>query len=203
MTNDTSTPEKERDFWGAFKNFAIVFSFIVNLILVLVLLISPAPALMAKGQIVDPLLGNLDAAFAALGDTVINSTVKVDHMLPVQFDLPLKQGTKVVLTEPVPLQAKATFFLPDGGGAINGTVSLNLPEGMALPVNLDLMVPVSSTIPVLIDVPVEIPLDKAGMGPAIKKLRDVFHPLIEFLQTIPNTPAEALGLKADQDSQNP
>jgi hypothetical protein len=55
----------------------------------------------------------------------------------------------------------------------------------------------------LIDVPVEIPLDEAGMGPAIKKLRDVFRPLIEFLQTIPNTPAEALGLRADQDSQSP
>ncbi len=200
---DASTPKKERKFWEAFKNFAIVFSFIVNLILVLVLLISPAPALMAKGQIVDPLLGKLDAAFAALGETEIKSTVKVDHMLPVQFDLPLKQETQVVLTEPVPLQAKATFFLPNGGGAINGTVSLNLPQGMALPVNLDLMVPVSSTIPVLIDVPVEIPLDEAGMGPAIKQLRDVFRPLIKFLQTIPNTPAEALGLKAEQDSPNP
>jgi hypothetical protein len=200
---DASTPKREHRFWEAFKNFAIVFSFIVNLVLVLVLLISPAPAMMAKGQIVDPLLGNLDAAFAALGDTKIKSTVKVDHMLPVQFDLPLKQGTQVVLTEPVPLQAQATFFLPDGGGAINGTVSLNLPKGMALPVNLDLMVPVNATIPVLIDVPVEIPLDEAGMGPAIKQLRDVFRPLIEFLQTIPDTPAEALGLKAEPDLPNP
>ncbi len=195
MADESSAPEEKRNFWEAFKNFAIIFSFIVNFVLILVLLLSPAPALMAKGQIVDPLLGNLDAAFAALGETRIVSTVKVDHMLPVEFDLPLDRDTKVILTEAVPLQANATFFLPGGGGAINGTVSLNLPEGMALPVHLDLMVPVSSTIPVLIDVPVEIPLDEAGMGPAIEQLRDVFRPLIEFLGTLPDSPAQALGLK--------
>jgi len=189
---EESTPKKKRNFWEAFKNFAIIFSFIVNFILVLVLLLSPAPIFMAKSQIAEPLLNDLDAAFVALGETIIRSTVKVDHMLPVQFDLPLKQNSVVVLTQPVPLQATTTFMLPGGGGAINGTVSLYLPTGMELPVALDLMVPVSATIPVLIDVPVEIPLDEAGMGPAIQQLRDVVGPLNAFMQTLPDSPGEVL-----------
>jgi len=177
--------------WKAFKNFAIVFSFVTNLVLVIIvlLLIVPPPGIVikAKDQIVEPLLGNLDGAFAALGDTDINTTVQINHQLPVQFDLPLKQNSVVVLTEAVPLQATTTFMLPGGGGAINGTVSLNLPVGMKLPVSLDLNVPVNATIPVVMQVPVAIPLDEAGMGPAITQLRGVFMPLIDLLAATPDS----------------
>ena len=184
--------KKRRHFGAAFKNFAIIFSFIVNIILVLVLLISPFPALVIVNGFVEPLLGDLDNAFAALGDTKIETNVDLQQPLDIQFDLPLEQDTNVVLTEPVPLQANATFFLPGGGGAINGTVSLSLPEGMELPVSLSLLVPVETTIPVTMDVPVEIQLDEAGMGPAIEQLRGVFEPLNEMLDQLPDYPKESL-----------
>lgn len=184
--------KKRRSFGAAFKNFAIIFSFIVNVILVLVLLISPFPTLVVVNGFVEPLLGDLDNAFAALGDTKIETNVDLQQPLDIQFDLPLEQDTNVVLTEPVPLQANATFFLPGGGGSINGTVSLSLPEGMQLPVSLSLLVPVETTIPVTMDVPVEIQLDEAGMGPAIEQLRGVFEPLNEMLDLLPNYPQERL-----------
>jgi hypothetical protein len=189
-----SPPEgkKKRSFGEAFKNFAITFSFIVNVILVLVLLISPFPTLVIVNGFVEPLLGDLDNAFAALGDTKIETNVDLQQPLDIRFDLPLEQDTNVVLTEPVPLQANATFFLPGGGGSINGTVSLSLPEGMQLPVSLSLMVPVETTIPVQMDVPVEIQLDEAGMGPAIEQLRGVFAPVNELLDLLPNYPQERL-----------
>ncbi len=186
------TKSKRFSFWGAFKNIAIIFSFTVNFILVLVLLLSPAPLFMAKNQIAEPILNDLDAAFVALGETVISQTIIVDTTIPISFTLPLKQDTNVILVAPVPLQAPATFYLPGGGGAINGTVSLSLPTGMTLPVNLNMDIPVSSTIPVVIDVPVRLNLSEAGMQPAIDELRGVFSPINVALQSLPDSPEEIL-----------
>ncbi len=192
MTEQAQQPKSPRRYWEAFKNFAIIFSFIVNFVLVIVLLLSPGPIFRAKVEIVEPLLLNLDGAFAALGDTRIETTVHIQDTMPVVFDLPLNQQTPVVLIEDVPLQANATFLLPGGGGAINGTVSLNLPKGLALPVALSMTVPVSTTVPVVMEVPVEIPLSEAGMAPAIEQLRAVFRPITEFLQGLPNSLSETL-----------
>jgi hypothetical protein len=178
--------------WNAFKNIAIVFSFIVNIILVMVLLLSPEPLFMAKSQVAEPLLSDLDSAFAALGETRIVSTVYITDTMPVVFDLPLAQITQVVLVEPVPLQAQTTFVFPGGGGAIHGVVHLSLPEGMALPVSLNMMVPVNTTVPVVMQVPVEIPLAEAGMAPAIEKLRAVFSPVTGVLQSLPDSTEELL-----------
>ena len=186
------TKSKRFNFWGAFKNVAILFSFTVNFILVLVLLLSPGPVLMAKSDIVEPLLGALDAAFVHLGETNISANVPVSTTMPVKFTLPLTQTTNVTLAAPVPLHMPATFFLPGGGGTINGTVSLNLPQGMVLPVILAMDIPVSTTIPVVIDVPVKLNLSEAGMQPAIDELRAVLGPLHATLQSIPNTPREIL-----------
>lgn len=176
-------------FWSAFKNFAIVFSFIVNFVLVLVLLLAIGPIFQIKQGTVEPLLDNLDNAFAGLGQTIIRTTVQIDDRLPVIFDLPLEQETQVVLTEEVPLQAYANFSLGPFG-SINGVVSLKLPKGMVLPVRLQMMVPVSTTVPVVMQVPVEIKLDEAGMGPAIENLRDVFRPLNKFVKSLPNSVQE-------------
>lgn len=179
-----------RAFWNAFKTVAIIFSFIVNFILVLVLLLSPEPIFMTKNEVAEPLLLNLDSAFAALGDTKIESTVNIEDTMPVVFDLPLAQNTNVVLVQPVPIEAPATFVWPAGGGAIHGRVQLVLPEGQVLPVSLNLMVPVSTTVPVVMEVPVEIPLAEAGMAPAIEQLRAVFRPIGGALQSLPDSPEE-------------
>jgi len=194
MAEETVKPKWHftHHFWEAFKNIAIIFSFIVNFILILVLLLAPRPVFMAKSEIAEPLLGDLDSAFAALGETNIVTTVKLDKQLPVVFDLPLQQVTDVVLVQPVPLEAPATFYLPGGGGAINGTVSLNLPTGMVLPVYLNFNVPVSTTVPVVMDIPVTINLNESGMGPAITQLRGVFSPIQTTLQSLPNSPEEVL-----------
>jgi hypothetical protein len=105
----------------------------------------------------------------------------------------------VYLTESVPLNnLPAKFNLPGGGGVINGTVSLSLPQGMRLPIRLDMTVPVSTTIPVRMDVPVDetipiqmqvpvhIELGKAGLDPAVQDLRGVFLPVNELVQGLPD-----------------
>jgi len=144
--------ERLKNFWNAFKDIAILFSFVVNFVLVVTLLVISIPALHAtfalKTGMVEPLLNDLDAAFLGLGEATIDTTVQIDEPIPIQFNLPLdqpmpiefqlaiEQNTTVVLQQPVPLNAPAQFNLPGGGGVINGSVSMNLPVGMRLPVHL-------------------------------------------------------------------
>jgi len=190
--NSQAVKSEVKKIWSAFKTFAILFSFVVNFVLIIIVLLSPEPIFSTKSEIAEPLLLDLDSAFAALGDTTIQTTVQINHMLPISFDLPLQQQTSVILNEAVPLQVPATFYLPSGGGSINGVVSLALPSGQALPVTLDLTIPVESTIPVVFSLPVEIELYDAGMGPAIDQLRSVFAPITSFVQELPDSPQEVL-----------
>ncbi len=206
--------ERLKNFWNAFKDIAILFSFVVNFVLVVTLLVISIPALHAtfalKTGMVEPLLNDLDAAFLGLGEATIDTTVQIDEDIPIQFNLPLdqpmpinfqlaiEQNTTVVLQQPVPLNAPAQFNLPGGGGVINGNVSMNLPVGMRLPVHLSMVVPVSKTISVRINVPVSetiaiqipvqvhIKLGEAGMGPAVQELRGVFLPLKEQIEALPD-----------------
>jgi len=196
--------------WRAFVNIATVFSFLVNFVLVLVLLLLVGPLFQLKSGLVEPLLWNLDRAFEGLGQTDIETTVDVNEPIGIRFDLPLDQSldldfdleigqpTVVVLTEDVPLNVPATFTLPGFGGAINGTVSLDLPAGMQLPIRLDMVVPVENTIPVQMTVPVSetvpvqmtipvvIRLGEAGLDPAVQQLRDVFAPIRDWLESLPD-----------------
>jgi hypothetical protein len=207
--------ERATRFWNAFKNIAIVFSFAVNFVTILVLLMVALPTLRAvfaiKTGTIEPLLEDLDAAFVGLGEATIDTTVSVDEPIGIQFELPLDQPlpidfdlliaqpTDVYLTESVPLSnLPAKFNLPGGGGVINGSVSLSLPKGMRLPIRLDMTVPVSTTIPVRMDVPVDetipiqmqipvhIELGEAGLDPAVQDLRRVFQPVSEMIQGLPD-----------------
>jgi hypothetical protein len=207
--------QRLRHFWHAFKDVAIIFSFVVNFVLVAALLVVTVPAirgaLALKTGMVEPLLNDLDAAFVGLGESTIDTTIDIEQTTPISFTLPLSepltidfmleiaQNTDVVLQESVPLSGvPAQFSLPGGGGMINGSVSLALPVGMRLPVRLDMQVPVSKTIPVrmevpvdqqvdiAMDVPVEIRLGEAGLDPAVEDLRAVFRPLRERIEQLPD-----------------
>ena len=198
-----------------FQNFAITFSFIVNAVTIFLLVVGGFPAIQAglfvKDQTVEPLLSDLDAAFVQLGESEIVTDIDIDEEVDIRFNLPLdqpldidfpldiQQNTVVVLTKQVPLVAPATFYLPGGGGSINGTVSLNLPVNLQLPIRLDMTVPVTSTIPVQMNVPVDqkvpirmtvpvnIKLGEAGLDPAVQALRKAFVPLEKMVDGLPNS----------------
>jgi hypothetical protein len=190
MAEDTE--RRHWRFWNAFKNIAIVFSFVVNFVLLMVLLLSPGPIFMAKTQIAEPLLGELDQAFQDLGATDIVSTVHIAESPLIKFDLPIQQNIVVTLTEPVPLNVPASFVLPGGGGNINGTVFLKLPPGMRLPIDLRMTVPVSENVPITMTVPVTINLNEGGLEPAVLRLRNVVTPINSTLQSLPNSPQEVI-----------
>jgi len=201
-------------FWRAFKNVAIVFSFIVNFVLLILLLALLVPGVRAllvlRNGLLEPLVADLDGAFVSLGQATIDTTVQIDESIPIGFDLPLDerlpidfdlsidQDTIVILNEEVPLYAPARFTLPGGGGAINGQVSLSLPKGMNLPVRLSIVVPVSQTVPVQLnvpvstsvpiqmDVPVEIALGESGLDPVVGELRQALVPARRVVDRLPN-----------------
>lgn len=171
--------------WQAFKNFAIIFSFIVNFVLLLVLLLAAPLLIPIVDSVARPLVGGLSDSFVQMGEASIVRTIPVDDTIPVSFTLPLSTTTNVVLDQPVPLNVPASFNLPGGGGSINGSVSLELPEGMILPIRLNIDVPVSNTIPVQLDVAVDIPLQETELGRPFNTLQELFVPLDGFLQALP------------------
>lgn len=178
--------------WQAFKTFAIIFSFVVNFVLLLVLLLVAPIILPVLGIIVNPLVGGLTESFVQMGDASIVRTIQVDDQIPISFTLPLSTTTDVRLVESVPLNIPATFVLPDGGGQINGNVTINLPSGLILPVQLSLEVPVNQTIPVKLNVPGNIPLADTDLGVPFKNLRGLFEPLNALLSGLPGSNEELI-----------
>ena len=206
--------ERLKRFWNAFRDVAILFSFIVNFVLVVVLLVISVPALRMvfalKTGLVEPLVYGLDEAFIGLGEATIDTNVEIDESIPIEFDLPLdqqlpidfqlpiNQPTVVTLTGPVPLNLPAKFNLPGGGGAINGSVSLALPTGLQLPIQLNMTVPVQQTVPVLMQVPVRqrvpismtvpvhIKLGEAGLDPVVVQLRGAIQPVKVQIESLPD-----------------
>ncbi len=170
--------------WAAFKDIAIIFSFIVNLVLVIVLLVLLTLLLPIKNSVVVPLLTNLDTAFAHLGDAHIQDTISINQQVPVNFTLPLQTDTTVVTVGDVPLNVPATFSLGQFG-QINGMVSLKLPAGTVLPIRLDLQVPVNEQITVAFDQPIDIHLGKRGLEPVVGELRGVVSPYIKLMDQLP------------------
>lgn len=173
--------------WQAFKNFAIIFSFIVNIITVLVLLIAAPLIIPIVNDIAEPIVGGLNDSFVDMGEAHIVQTIQVQDSIPVVFTLPLSTTTSVRLTAPVPIQAQTSFSLPDGGGTINGIVNLTLAEGLELPVALNLIVPVNQTVPVDLSVAVDIPLADTELGPPFRNLQGIFSPLNGLIRGLPSS----------------
>lgn len=176
--------------WNAFKNVAIIFSFVVNLVLIITLLIVGLLLFQIKNGIAEPLIDGLHSSFVGLDQATIDRIIPVREEIPVQFTLPLQQNTEVILTAPVPLQANAQFNLPGEGGTINGVVSIVLPEGLNLPVSLDLEVPVDTQLPVALDVRAVIPLAETQLHDAFVNLRDLLEPFVRALDNLPSNGEE-------------
>lgn len=172
--------------WQAFKTFAILFSFTINLILLIVLLVAAPLILPIINDIASPIVGGLNSSFVDMNQATIRRTIDVSDTIPVVLTVPLSTTTSVVILRDVPLvNVPAKFTLPHGGGEINGVVSLNLPKNLALPVQLDLQVPISETLPVQLAVEAIIPLDETELGAPFNRLQSIFAPLDALLRGLP------------------
>ncbi len=189
-----------RFFW----RFMVIFSFIVNLILVIVLLVLGLLIFDIKNNIAQPLVGGLHSSFVGLDNATIDWTIPVRDTIPVVLNIPLKTNTKVVLSQPVPLTVNALIDLPGiNAYNVNATVQLELPAGLELPVNLDLNVPVNETLDVSLDVRAVIPLKETQLHDVAENLRLLFEPLARALYNLPGNFGEAGTLVSSVLSGNP
>lgn len=173
--------------WQAFKTFAIIFSFIMNFVLLLVLLFVLPLLLPILNDVAKPIVGGLDQSFNEMSSANITQQIEVRDTMPISFTLPLNASTDVLVTEGVPLNIPASFTLPGGGGQINGSVTLELPAGLTLPVQLEMEVPVDQEIDVALDVPVNIPLAETELGVPFQRLQSLFGPLNQLVDNLPDS----------------
>ncbi len=82
-----------RVYWNAFKTVALMISFTVNMVLLVVLLILMMQIFHIKNGILEPLIDGLHTNFVGMDGAVIERTIEVEDVIPVQFDLPLNQAT--------------------------------------------------------------------------------------------------------------
>ena len=174
--------------WQAFKTFAIIFSFVVNLVFLIVLLVATPLIIPIVNDIAKPIVGGLNTSFVDMNNATIRRTIDVSDTIPVVLTVPLSTTTSVVVVEEVPLtDVPARFTLPNGGGEINGQVSLSLPKGLALPVHLNLDVDIDETLPVHLAVDAVIPLNETELGPPFGRLQGLFAPLDALLSGLPSS----------------
>lgn len=172
--------------------FMVIFSFIVNIILVIVLLIAGVLIFEIKNQIAQPLITGLHSSFVGLDEATIDWTIPVRDTIPVELNIPLQTETNVILTAPVPLEVSASIDLPGLNAAnVPATVRLNLPEGLTLPVALDLNVAVNEPLDVELDVRAVIPLQETQLHDVAENLRLLFEPLARGLHNLPSDFGEA------------
>jgi hypothetical protein len=179
----------------AFKNVALIFSFIVNFVLLIVLLLLlPHIVPILNGTAV-PIVDGLSESFIEMNQATITRTISVEDTVPVNLDIELSTSTVVTLTEDVVLgNYPITLVFPGGGGHISGSVTLVLPTGLSLPVQLNLGVPVRDQIPVNLAVEVSIPLTETQLSTPFARLENLFSPLADQLDQLPKDNDAALRL---------
>jgi hypothetical protein len=187
--------------------FMVIFSFIVNIVLIVILLLAGVFIFQIKNQVADPLIGGLHSTAAGLGEATIDWTIPVRDRIPVVLNIPLSTDTVVVLTDPVPLEVPASIDLPGlNAYGVSATVRITLPEGLSLPVALNLNVPVNEELDVALDVRAVIPVSETQLADPIETLGLLFEPLAIGLYNLPNNFNEAgsfVGAVLNRDANTP
>ncbi|MBZ0282049.1 MAG: hypothetical protein K8L97_15020 [Anaerolineae bacterium] len=182
-----------------FWRFMVIFSFIVNIILVVVLAVLLLTIFDIKANIAQPLIEGLHSSFVGLNDATIDWTIPVrtsidvtDKTITVDDSILLDKDTIVTLTDNVYLNVTANITLPGVGNLNNAQVALALPKDLQLPVHLSLDVPILIDVPVnLEDIPVDldvravIPLSQTQLHDPVENLRLLFEPIVRILGNLP------------------
>ena len=203
QTQQPKPKPEPRPLVGEFWRFAVLFSFVMNVILLVVVAGLVGLVFQITSQVAEPLVGGLHDSFIEMQEATILASIPVDESIqvndtiPVVFDLPLTQNTIVTLTAPLAING-ATVNIISGGLTLNADADIVLPAGTGLPVQLNLVVPVSQTVPVSlkvpvkITVPVNIPLAQTELNAPFTKLATLVAPYNALLKTLPTSWSEAL-----------
>jgi hypothetical protein len=186
-------------FFPAFWTVACIFSLLVNIILVGLLVSFGHHFFELKALVSDGLVTKASNSLAMMDQAhiVINvpveTTVRLQDNLPVAFDLPINQSTKLLLAEETNINGAKIYL---NNTAV--TTDLTLPINTPLQVNFDMTIPVSTsvpvdiTVPVTLQVPVDIAIDKTDLHQSIVGLQEAITPYKTTMGTTFNSPQELL-----------
>lgn len=164
----------------AFWTVTGALSLIVNLILIVTLVILGQQLFELKRLVGGHVLNGLYTNFQKMDEAHIQSNIKVQDNIPIDFTLPISQDTVVTLTQPTYI-SNVMINLNSGGLSINSPANITLPAGTNLPVHLQLDVPVSAKIPITLNVPVDIPLNQTQLHEPFVGLQEVIGPFNSML----------------------
>ena len=178
----------------AFWTIASLLSIIINVVLIVVVLILASELFSIKKLVQVQLIDGLYENFVKMDEAHImttiqvSDTIKLHDSIPVVFDLPLKQGTEIILTKDTPIK-KASVIL--NGQPVPTDIVLK--EGTRMSIALDLVVPVNQvvpidlSVPVKLIVPVDIPLANTELHEPFAGLQDVVAPYKKLLDGLPDS----------------
>lgn len=168
-------------------NFGSGLSIVINLVLFVIVIILANQLFAIKEVVTNDVVGGLYYNFILMDQAEISTSVQVEDIIPVQFDLPLNQQTTVVLTEATQINGARVSLTTGGLNIANAPADIVLPAGTELPVRLDLVVPVDTSIPVVLNVPVQIPLSETELHEPFVGLREVVGPYYDMLSSLPDS----------------
>ena len=191
--------------------FMVIFSFIVNLVLIIVLLVLGLMIFEIKNNVADPLVQGLHRTAVGLDKATIDWTIPVRDELFIDLQVPINQDsilstvteyngeavepiageTLVTLTRDVPIVINNALIQSPDLTLRNAQVNITLPAGTSLPVSLDLEVGLQTDIPVALDVRAVIPIAETQLTDPIQTLQLLFEPLAVGLHNLPSDFNEA------------
>lgn len=161
-----------------FYKVAIIFSLLVNVVLVLVLVL----AVIFLPGILRPILSNVIQELDGLENAVIRTTVVVDQAMPVRdVDIEVQEAITVKTVDNTDISSAPITFYPAGGGSLPGTAAIRLPPEVRLPIGFENNIVMSSTIPVKLAIPVEIPLKDTQVGTFAANLKAMLEPIVKLV----------------------
>jgi hypothetical protein len=186
-------------FFPAFWTVACIFSLLVNIILVGLLVSFGHHFFELKALVSDGLVSKASDSLAMMDQahlviTVpVETSVRLQDNLPIVFDVPINQSTKLALAENTNISGAKIYL---NNTAV--TTDLTLPANTSLQANIDMTIPISTsvpvdiTVPVTLQVPVDIAIDKTDLHQSIVGLQEAIAPYKSTLGTTFNSPQELL-----------
>lgn len=169
----------------AYWDVASAVSLIVNVILVSILFIMAAQLKNLKTT-VNGLLGSLYSNLVDMNQASINTTIKVDAQIPLNFTLPVQQNADATLARSVAISDAYVVL-----NSVDVPVNFSLPAGINLPITLNTDIPVQLTVPVSLQIPVNIPLNQtnlqaplAGLQATVRQLYCTFDKNAQYPEGI-------------------
>jgi hypothetical protein len=190
-------------FWTALEKFALFFSFVATLtVLVIMVLIyrwaidlepagpafSPEDVAKDVAEDIAPVIDITRRGFEQIHSGVLTTEILVEQTVPVTFTVHSGiEETELSVVDKFKIDTDEVLIeLRNEAGWIAGKrASLEVKEGNTFKVKMDISEPVVIKVPIKVSVPVEIPLSALDLTPLIEELEQTDEKMQTELSALP------------------